>query len=202
MNVADPALQRRNKPKEPPKVPEKAPFFLPTLPGVEHRFDVEKAAEASESKKPTKHLPKAAAELKTQFQELLHTEDAEGNCGSRYRLKYPLLMEQLKDNAFFDYIKTLTPAAIDLELRSLVSLDDISTFMGAMQRRLISHRDFELVQTLLNVFLRMHGEVLIENAELGEKLAKLMEVQRKKSGKVLELIASSLGTLGFLRDGP
>jgi len=30
-------IQQRNKPKEAPKPPEKAPFFLPTLPGVEHR---------------------------------------------------------------------------------------------------------------------------------------------------------------------
>lgn len=74
--------------------------------------------------------------------------------------------------------------------------------MAAIQRRLISHRDFELVQTLLNVFLRMHGEVLVENAELKDKLVELLDVQKKKSGKVLELIASSLGTLGFLRDGP
>ncbi|KZT33578.1 WD40 repeat-like protein [Sistotremastrum suecicum HHB10207 ss-3] len=178
-------IQRRNKPKEPPKVSEKAPFFLPTLPGVDHRFDVEKAAKTSESKKSTKHLPNAAANLKTQFQEVLHKEDAEGNY-----------------DAFFDYIKNLSPAAIDLELRSLVSLDDISTFMAAIERRLISHRDFELVQTLLNVFLRMHGELLVENVELKDKLVELMDVQMKKSGKLLELIASSLGTLGFLRDGP
>lgn len=34
-------IAARNKPKEPPKAPERAPFFLPTLPGVEHRFAIE-----------------------------------------------------------------------------------------------------------------------------------------------------------------
>jgi U3 small nucleolar RNA-associated protein 21 len=32
-------IKARNKPKEAPKAPERAPFFLPTLPGVDHRFD-------------------------------------------------------------------------------------------------------------------------------------------------------------------
>ena len=31
-------LQQRNKPKEPPKVPKAAPFFLPTVPGLELMF--------------------------------------------------------------------------------------------------------------------------------------------------------------------
>ena len=38
-------LQQRNKPKEPPKVPKSAPFFLPTVPGVDFKFDVEKGDE-------------------------------------------------------------------------------------------------------------------------------------------------------------
>ncbi len=35
-------IQQRNKPKEPPKPIEKAPFFLPTLPGVETRFTMQR----------------------------------------------------------------------------------------------------------------------------------------------------------------
>ncbi|KAJ7582969.1 WD40-repeat-containing domain protein [Mycena floridula] len=40
-------IQQRNKPKEAPKAPEKAPFFLPTLPGVEPRFAPPSADAAS-----------------------------------------------------------------------------------------------------------------------------------------------------------
>ena len=36
----------RNKPKEPPKVPKAAPFFLPTVAGLEPKFDVGKGEEA------------------------------------------------------------------------------------------------------------------------------------------------------------
>jgi len=51
-----------------------------------------------------------------------------------------------------------------------------------------------------NVFLRMHGDILIANSEMRLELEKLAEVQRKESQRVLELVASSLGTLGFVRD--
>ncbi|KAI0691037.1 Utp21-domain-containing protein [Cytidiella melzeri] len=176
-------IQQRNKPKEPPKPPEKAPFFLPTLPGVEHRFDVAQTKEQQESKKSTKRLEKAAGSSESVFNQKLQAEDKEGDY-----------------ETFYSYIKTLSPAAIDVELRSLVTLDVQRLFLTSLIQRLKSHRDFEAVQTLENVFLRMHGDVLVANSEVGEELRKLREVQRAESERVLELLASSLGTLGFVKE--
>jgi U3 small nucleolar RNA-associated protein 21 len=93
----------------------------------------------------------------------------------------------------------LSPAALDLELRSLVTLDNVSLFINALTRRLQSHRDFEAVQAMQNVFLKMHGEFFIENHELRSQLEKLAETQKKGSQRVLDLLASSLGTLDFVR---
>jgi len=101
---------------------------------------------------------------------------------------------------FFSFAKTLSPAAIDLELRSLVTLESLKTFVDALTQRLASRRDFEAVQTLQNVFLRMHAEVFIQNPELQDSLNALMQIQCKESERVLGLIASSLGTLGFVRE--
>ena len=97
-------------------------------------------------------------------------------------------------------MKTLTPAAIDLEIRSLVSLEGLSTFANALTRRLRSHRDFEAVQTFMTVLLRLHGEIFVENPELREPLERLRDAQREESERLLEVIASSLGTLSFVRD--
>lgn len=94
----------------------------------------------------------------------------------------------------------LSPAALDLELRSLVTLANLSLFMNALRQRLLSHRDFEAVQAMQNVFIKMHGDVLIANPEMRRDLERLSAVQEKESERVLELIASSLGTLGFVRD--
>ena len=33
-------FQERNRPKQPPKVPKAAPFFLPTIPGLEPKFAI------------------------------------------------------------------------------------------------------------------------------------------------------------------
>lgn len=104
------------------------------------------------------------------------------------------------DEAFFIYAKTLSPAALDLELRSLTSLPELRVFLQALTQRLISHRDFEAVQTFQNVFIRMHADELVANAELQGDLEKLLMVQRRESERVLDLIASSVGILGFVRD--
>jgi len=36
-----PLFQQRNKPKQPPKAPKAAPFFLPTIAGLEPKFDIQ-----------------------------------------------------------------------------------------------------------------------------------------------------------------
>jgi len=46
----------------------------------------------------------------------------------------------------------------------------------------------------------MHGDVIVANTELQSDLEELLGVQRNESQRVLELIASSLGALGFVRD--
>ncbi|EGO20885.1 hypothetical protein SERLADRAFT_363098 [Serpula lacrymans var. lacrymans S7.9] len=173
---------QRNKPKEPPKKPEQAPFFLPTLPGVEPRFALEEK-EKEKNDQRTRRLDKIAAETDSIFREKLSG-----------------IRTDADHDAFFDYVKILSPAAIDLEIRSLVTLDSFRQFLQALTRRLLSHRDFEAVQAFLSVFLRLHGDVIIENIEIQEELEALLEVQRKESDRVLELLASSLGTLGFVRD--
>lgn len=98
-------------------------------------------------------------------------------------------------------MKTLTPAAIDLELRSLGgSLEGLRILLNALSRRLRSHRDFEAVQALIGAALQMHGEVFVENVELCGAMEGLREVQRGESQRTLDLISASLGALSFVRD--
>jgi U3 small nucleolar RNA-associated protein 21 len=80
-----PFVQSRNKPKEPPKPPEQAPFFLPTLPGVEHRFAVEKTMQ-KEAGKQTRKLEKMHVEMQTVFLRKLFGEDENGDCASYIKI--------------------------------------------------------------------------------------------------------------------
>lgn len=135
------------------------------------------------------------------FYQKLMTEAHDGDCEFYFLAKNKSVGDSSVslDEAFFSFAKTLSPAAIDLELRSLVTLQSLQIFLNALKRRLLSRRDFEAVQAFQNVFLRMHGDVIVKNRELQGGLAELLAVQRKESQRVLELIASSLGTLGFVR---
>jgi len=76
----------------------------------------------------------------------------------------------------------------------------IRLFLRAITKRLRCHRDFEAVETYLNVFLRIHGEWLVENAELEELLVEVLDVQKAESGRVVDQISAALGTLSFVRD--
>lgn len=77
-------IQQRNKPKEAPKEPEKAPFFLPSLPGVESRFAIQdtQKQDAQKGKKQTKRLQKAAGSSESVFHRNLTAADADGDCES------------------------------------------------------------------------------------------------------------------------
>jgi len=88
----------------------------------------------------------------------------------------------------------LSLAALNLELRSQLTVDSLSFFIHALTQRLLSRRDFEAVQAMQNVFLRMHGDMFVANPELQDALESLIRVQRRESQCVLELITSSLGT--------
>lgn len=94
----------------------------------------------------------------------------------------------------------MSPPAIDLELQLLITLRQQVLFLQALAGRLQSHRDFEMVQTLTAVFLRLHGESLIENAELREPMEELLRVSRQENERLRALVNRSLGMLGFIRE--
>ena len=82
-------IQQRNKPKEPPKPPEKAPFFLPTLPGVEHRFAIEDKAAGQGKEKATRRLDQIHASTRSVFVTKLFAEDESGDREFRYARMQP-----------------------------------------------------------------------------------------------------------------
>lgn len=80
-------IKARNKPKEPPKAPEAAPFFLPTVSGLEPRFDVS-AAQARDDDPQSARLAPAASFLESEFTRRLAREDEDGDCELRRRFPF------------------------------------------------------------------------------------------------------------------
>ncbi len=73
-------------------------------------------------------------------------------------------------------------STVDLEVRSLGPADngfELRLMMEFFAHSLDAHTNFELVQTLLNVFLRAHGDVLVEMPELMKLAQQLLVKQRR-----------------------
>src|SRR5205814_1461149 len=77
-----------------------------------------------------------------------------------------------------NHLKALSPSAADLEIRSL-GQDEMLPFTRALTNRLTINKDFELVNTWMSCFLRMHGDVVLENKALQTAV---MEWRRAVSG--------------------
>ncbi|KAH7340715.1 Utp21-domain-containing protein [Rhizoctonia solani] len=174
-------IHARNKPTEAPKAPEKAPFFLPTVAGVEHKFDTS-AEQNKKAKDESRRKQSGTVRVETEFQRQMAKEDREGDY-----------------SALFTLAQSMSPAALDLEIRSLLTIEDIELFMHALAQRLKSHRDFEAVQTYLAVLLRVHSDILTEHEELRLAMENLDRVHKQESERILELVDAGLGTLGFIR---
>lgn len=197
-------IKARNKSKEPPKAPERAPFFLPTLPGVDNRFDFGVSSESKEEAVTTKRKLDytAGASIETDFVRRLLAEDEEGNCGSPFPRKDGSSDADTlpgTDQGFFEYLKALSPSNVDLEVRSLATIPHLEAFLHAILARLRSHRDFEACQTFLALFLRIHGDLLIANPETRNSLEAIAAQQKKESDRLIDLTHYNLGTLAFLR---
>ncbi|KAG8870931.1 hypothetical protein FRC20_011092 [Serendipita sp. 405] len=181
-------IMERNRPKEAAKAPEKAPFFLPSLPGESLRLDVEAKVGIEEGHTSTQKMSSRleknrAMETESEFQRLLRGEPHDGQYDELFKL-----------------LKILTPAAVDLELRLLITLQQQALFLRALTQRLCSHNDFEMVQTLMAVFLKLHGESLIDNVEMQGNLERLLQASRAENEKIGALINKGLGVLNFIRD--
>ncbi|OJD22740.1 hypothetical protein ACJ73_05910 [Blastomyces percursus] len=176
-------IKERNKPKEPPKVPRKAPFFLPStlskpdsdstslIPALGAEGDT------SETKKTTPAERSRIAKLQrandpsiqaSKFTTLLHSCSSAANNstnqpGNPYAYGHAY-------GPFIAYLKSLPPAKADLEIRSLDpgllsgrkhgATNELVAFVQALTAQVRTRRDFELVNAWMAVFLRVHGDVV------------------------------------------
>jgi U3 small nucleolar RNA-associated protein 21 len=190
-------IKVRNKPIEPPKKPEKAPFFLPSVPSLSGEMLFEppvssKETDGSTTKKPSH---KKMADLSSHFSRLLQS------CG-----------ETKNYSAFTDYLKGLSPSSLDMELRMLQIIDDddsesvedkpelqsILLLLDYFIHELSCRNNFEFVQAVLKLFLKIHGETMWRYSVLQGKVKKLLEVQSLVWQKIDKMFQSARCMVTFL----
>ena len=181
-------IASRNKPIEPPKAPDKTPFFLPSL---------DKGPEqAVEPKQAEQDLIVTASERSRISALQRHTAER------RITTLLQVTAEDQHHEGFFAHFKLLGPSAQDLEIRSLNPLstpNELILFVHALTSRLVEKRDYELVQAWMLVFLRIHGELVGQSAELFACVKEFRQIQATEATRLGSLVGYCSGVVSFLR---
>lgn len=178
-------VKKRNKPKTPLTVPKSAPFFLPTIPSLDLAFDLEKDKDGN---KETKLLMPDSLSTLTAFGKKLVNCETDEN--------YEKCIEKLK---------TLSPAAIEAEVTSMApdaggSTDVMKQFLRMLDVMLKSNRDFELAQSYMSLFLKMHTKVISHNEELRDVLVAVEETATQTWTKLQNQLLYNICVVKALKD--
>ena len=103
-------------------------------------------------------------------------------------------------------LKTLSPAAADLELRTLSPSNpsgdnELIAFVAALTSRLRQRQDYELLQAWMAVFLRLHGELVAQDEDLIAALREWKAEQESEAVRLGGLMGYCSSVVGFLRSG-
>ncbi|XP_042482497.1 U3 small nucleolar RNA-associated protein 21 homolog isoform X2 [Macadamia integrifolia] len=149
-------IKVRNKPIEPPKKPEKAPFFLPSVPSFSGDILFKPTGIAVEEKEKKDDEMESSKRIPDQQT-------------SRF-LQLLLSSAEMKNfSAFTDYIKGLSPSTLDLELRMLQIIDDedqqepekrselysIELLLDYFIHEISCRKDYEFIQAVIRLFLKL-----------------------------------------------
>lgn len=184
-------IRARNKPKEAPKAPEKAPFFLPSVgqnpiagTAASELAPLEKDS-ASRISSSALASRSSTARSSDEFNRLLTQ-------ASTTSLYTPLLT----------YLSSLPPSAADVAIRTLSTeqpYTELRTFIEALSARLNERRDYELVQAWMSVFLRLHGDTLVKDQGLIDELRNWQKESNRERERVGGLVGYSVGVVGWVR---
>ncbi|PYH92773.1 Utp21-domain-containing protein [Aspergillus ellipticus CBS 707.79] len=192
-------VKERNKPKEPPKAPQKTPFFLPAAPEqTVLKNDGSKTSTeittAERSRIAKIHGLKNSGLVTTCFTNLLRLGNVSGDF-----------------QPFIEHLKSMPPAKADLEIRSLdpqvqEGYCELTAFVFALSTCLDVRKDFELVNAWMAVFLRIHADTVAECSHSGARnnklrlaLAAWSQSLQREAERLAELVGYCRGVVGFLR---
>ncbi|KAF2424905.1 WD-repeat protein-like protein [Tothia fuscella] len=182
-------IRERNKPKEAPKAPEKAPFFLPSLEGSAKNSGDPFALPTTEDQ--------TALDTSTSKSRLSRITDP----STAHTTTFTTLLKRTSLNpsdpsALLSHLSTLPPSSADLALRTLDPSPPYTehvTFIHALTTRLEQKMDFELCQTWMAVYLKCHGGVVRESAEVRQALERWEGISKGEVGRLGDLVGFCRG---------
>lgn len=208
-------IKARNKPTEAPKVPEKAPFFLPSLEKPTPILSTTEELKEQDSLADRSRIMKMDhSTTERPFTVSLRAGSESEDC--KYPPIHPAQLSHAShtksknfqshtanpptDTAFTTHLKTLSPSAADLEIRSLTPTEEFTPFIHALTSLLRQKRDYELVQAWMSVFLRIHVDnIAVAASDVGDALREWRKEMEREGKRLSELVGFCSGVVGFLR---
>lgn len=194
-------IKERNKPVEPPKEPEKAPFFLTTTPGLMPEF-VNKEGKEEEKEEGSRFVKRTdVLEVENELQTMLR-EASEGKKGDAVM---EVEDEQDVEALFGAYYAVLlhfrkaSVASVDADLNMLCmgEFDEVGkkalvNLFKFLRLGLKSQVDYEMIQALLDRTLQLYGSLIPSIPKLKPILKDMQAVQEEGWKHMQGLIQESL----------
>ncbi|KIW32533.1 uncharacterized protein PV07_04066 [Cladophialophora immunda] len=186
------SIRSRNKPIQPPEKPKAAPFFLGST----------SLTNGSKTDNDTSLVPAKVIEdsERSRISRLASTSQAL----SYHPPQLSSLLEAFSSSPsrdpspLTDHLSSLTPSAADLEIRSL-ALSEMPLFIDFLTHQLRQRTSFELVNTWMSVFLRVHGDFVNEVDDVREKVVEWRKAMVEEETRLSELVGYTRGVVEFLR---
>ena len=178
-------IKAKNKPKAPPKKPKAAPFFLPTVPGLETKFDLS-GVERDEREDAGTDISLGFTSF-TEFGSSLGQAESEED--------FQAMIQSLLEKG---------PSALDIEIRSLGpegggTIIALRQFLEMIKVGIRSNTNFEALQSYLSLFLKVHGDVISKEVELVKALRDIQTLQDEKWSSLHAEFDESLCLVKFFK---
>jgi U3 small nucleolar RNA-associated protein 21 len=201
-------ILERNRPEAAVQAPPDAPFFLATRAGLEPEFAPYDPAAHADGGADDDHDGGAGAKRpKSKLLSAAFGADGQHAGGALGDVELLALIRRgpvdggpAAYGAAASFLKELSPAAADLQLRLLGAGDGsaLGEALGFFHARIEARADFELTQALLARFLKLYASQIRADARLGEQCRALCAAQRDAWRALEGLFHDDLSVLGFL----
>lgn len=185
-------IKQRNKPKEAPKKPENAPFFL-SLSGSKVGDDalVREIGESSIIENKEVEVNDSSIQLKPK--------------NTAFESTFTRLLREGSQTGYSEFLKFLvhaSPSITDLEIKSIntTEFEELTWLVNAFIEGYKSNENIELIEAWMNMMLKNHGDVLINanDEELKKSLDEWYGVHESKTENFDNLIKYCSGVINLL----
>uniref|UniRef100_A0A182Q2F6 Uncharacterized protein n=1 Tax=Anopheles farauti TaxID=69004 RepID=A0A182Q2F6_9DIPT len=190
-------IKKRNRPRQTLKKPKSAPFFLPTVAGLDFEFDLQASADGQ--------APLNASKLGAGESRIIETKQVD-HLTPFGKLLNASVTTKVYDQAV-NHLMKLGPSMIEYEIRNLTPFNSGSgslSVMGAFMRMIIhmfgQRKEFELAQSYLSLFLKLHGRAIVENKQLSQILPEVEDAQAQGWIVLEDKLLYGLGVVSNLRN--